>query len=246
MSTTGLLILSSLLVACFQEDQAPLPHEDSGGVESRLVSSRPKVRPGEWFPIVLVVESADAAGGAFGPPDDGTIPEEGTMRPDSRLIWDTTGMDEYPLLPDLSAVQWPRTRERDGYKGGVLELPLRIYIPVKAAPKAVPGPATLVFEFKGLLAGTEPGTFDEAHPIHHRCEVVVTIVHPTDASATDVSTVDPMLFTGWRGELPDWSVQATRTSRPSGGTPILAWLVFFIPLGVVALVLCWAFLTKRL
>ena len=196
--------------------------------------------------MLFLVESEGPAAGYLGPPDDGIRRAEGMPQTNTRLTWSTGSEEEYRLLPDLMAVQWPRTSERAGHEGGLLELPVRIFIPVKAAPKAIPGKATLVFELEGVLAGAEPGTFDLERPVSLVGEVVVQIVHPTDSEATDVTSVDPRLFTGWRGELPDWSVHDTRTSRPKSGAPLIAWLVVVIPVGAVVIALCWVFLTKRL
>lgn len=228
------------------QDEAAQPPSDSPETTARLVAARPKIRPGEWFPVLFLIELGGEATEYLGPPDDGIRQAEGMPQTETSLVWTTGSDEEYRLLPDLTAVQWPRTVERQGYEHGLLELPIRIYIPIKAAPKALPGEAWLTFEIEGVFAGEEPGSFDLDRRVHFSKRVVVDIVHPTDSEATDVTTVDPRLFTGWRGELPDWSVQDTRVHRKKDGAPLFVWLVVTIPVAVVALTLGWVFVTKRL
>ena len=224
------------------QEEAETPTE----LSARLVAARPLIRPGEWFPMAFLVESTTPGQQFLGPPDDGTIAPQGEAQTNTRLLWSTNEDEDYRLVPDLTAIQWPRTVEREGYPRGVLELPLRIYVPVKATPKAIIGSATLVFSLKGLIAESEPGSFNLEEPIELTKEVEVKIVHPTDPEATDVAEVDPSVFTGWRGELPDWSVMDTRVARPKNAAPLLIWLVITIPIGILVLVLIWAFMTKRL
>lgn len=219
---------------------------DPISVSAKLVSSRPKIRPGEWFPLVFLVEATGEQPLKMGPPDDGTIPAKGMAQTNTRLLWSTEGAEDYRLLPDLMAVQWPRPVKKEGDERGLLELPARIYIPVKAAPKATLGPATLRFALEGVVVPDNSEGLDEAEPITLTGEVTVNVVHPTDPNATDVTSVDPRLFTGWRGETPDWSVMDTRVPRPARTAPLVTWLVFAIPVALVALVLFWAFVTKRL
>ena len=76
--------------------------------------------------------------------------------------------------------------------------------------------------------------------------VAIRIVHPTDPEATDMIGVNPRLFADWRGDIPDWTVQDTRVSRPKKSAPTLAWMVFAVPLSLIAIVLFWAFATKRM
>ena len=140
---------------------------------------------------------------------------------DTRLQWRSEG-DSYVLIPDLISVQWPRTTELEGTPRGVLELPQTIFIPVKAGPESVVGDATIRFTPDGVIMN------ESEAPFTLEDDVTVSIVHPTDPTATELEGVNPMLFVNWRGNLPDWSVQHTSPSRPKKGAPLAAWLVFAI------------------
>ncbi|MEE2681670.1 MAG: hypothetical protein VX641_04785 [Planctomycetota bacterium] len=160
---------------------------------------------------------------------------------DTRLQW-RSDADSYVLIPDLISVQWPRTTEveEEGAPRGILELPQTIFIPVKAGPESVVGEATIRFGLEGVVMN------GDAAPFAIEDEVTVSIVHPTDPTATELEGVNPMLFVNWRGNLPDWSVQHTSPSRPKKGAPLVAWLVFVIPLTLAVAALTWAFATKRM
>ena len=243
LTTTLVCSLLSLLtpsIECQEAASAPI------NVTTQLATSRPTIRPGEWFTLALVVEAADGKALLMGPPDDGTIPPKGVTPTTTKLLWSTEGTEDYRLLPDLMAVQWPRPIKSDDQERAFIELPCRIYIPVKAAPKANLGAASLSFELEGFLFTNTDKTTEGGTPFTQAESVTVEIVHPTDPEATDVTSVDPRLFAGWRGETPDWTVMDTRVPRPPRKAPLLTWLVVTLPVAAVGLALFWAFATKRL
>lgn len=228
--------------------QAPgeAPTTSAPGLDARLVSSRPKVRPGEWFPVLFLLEAPEGMLVFLGPPDDGLRPTEGEEETDTRLNWNTADGETFKLVPDLASIQWPRTQEHPGIDRGALAVPTRIYIPVKVVPDTPIGTARIEFALEGHLLEADSVDFKRASPIQFVRSVTVDVVHPTDAEATDVTAVDPELFFGWRGTLPDWTVQDTRTSRPRTPAPALAWIVVTVPVALLVAVLIWLFATRRL
>jgi hypothetical protein len=237
------LIVSLMLFSSSSQDPALTTAEAAAPqaeLTARLVSARPKIRPGEWFPIVFVVEAADGAPIRLGPPDDGLMPLEGMEESDTRLNWITEQDDEYRLVPDLTSLQWPRVTTAESSEERWLELPLKIYVPIKAVSGATIGPADLTFRLNAMPFG------GEGEAIEFEEQVTVEIVHPTSTEATDLASVDPSLFFDWFGELPDWTVQDTREQAPKKPAPFLAWMVFAVPLGVLVSALVWVFATKRL
>ena len=241
MSTLLLIITALMLPSAAQEaDSPPIQGEAAAPpFSARLVSSRPKLRPGEWCTLAWVLEPKSSETILLGPPDDGIKPAPGMAQTDTRLQWRSEG-DSYVLIPDLISVQWPRTTELEGTPRGVLELPQTIFIPVKAGPESVVGDATIRFTLDGVIMN------ESEAPFTLEDDVTVSIVHPTDPTATELEGVNPMLFVNWRGNLPDWSVQHTSPSRPKKGAPLAAWLVFAIPLTLALAALTWAFATKRM
>lgn len=204
-----------------------------------LETSRPKIRPGEWFTLAFVVENTSGQGFTIGPPDDGIRGEKALEAQETLLRWETDDSESYELVPDMLSVQWPRTTPSEDNPRGTLAIPLKIYIPIKATPGGIPGKAEVTFSVSGMdLESLEPFSVTQT--------VSIQIVHPTDPEATDMMGVNPRLFAEWRGDVPDWTVQDTRVSRPKKGAPTLAWLVFAVPLSLVAIVLFWAFATKRM
>ena len=246
MTAIPLLALSCSLMAATPQDAAP-PDDVAQTLEltARLVSSRPLVRPGEWFPIVFVVETTTGEPARLGPPDDGLKPLEGAEERDTRLSWVTEDDDEFRLVPDLTSMQWPRTVSESESDTPSLTLPLKVYVPIKAISKATVGPAQLTFRLKGsMITGT--GEAVSFTPVDFEREVSLEIVHPTDPDATDLSLEDPSLFFDWMGDLPDWSVQDTREQRPKRPAPLLAWMLFVVPVVAVGCAVTWAFATKRM
>ena len=244
MPWTLLLIIALCLPSVAQEADSP-PQAPSGSMEAfsaRLVSSRPKIRPGEWCTLAWVLEPTGDTPVQIGPPDDGIRPAPGMPQTDTRLQW-MSEEDSYQLIPDLISIQWPRTVEAENASRGVLELPQTIFIPVKAGPESVVGEARIKFALDGVLMG-ERG--EEGREFRFEDEVTVDIVHPTDPNATELEGVDPMVFITWRGNLPDWSVQHTSPSKPRSAAPVIAWMVFAIPLTLAIAALTWAFATKRM
>jgi hypothetical protein len=235
------LIAALFLPLAAQEADSPPPEQLNAeqAISARLVSSRPKLRPGEWCTLAWILESKPGNANQIGPPDDGIKPAPGMPQTDTRLQW-ISDDDDYALIPDLISIQWPRTSEAEGTPRGVLELPKTIFIPVKAGPGSIVGEATIRFALDGVLMN-EAGT-----PFRIEDEVTVEIVHPTDPNATELEGVNPMVFVTWRGNLPDWSVQHTSPSKPRTGAPLVAWLVFAIPLTLAIAALTWAFATKRM
>ena len=155
------------------------------------------------------------------------------------LRWETDDSENYELVPDMLSVQWPRTTPSEVNPRGTLAVPLKIFIPIKATPGGIPGDAEVTFSVSGMdLETEEPFTVTQT--------VAIRIVHPTDPEATDMTGVNPRLFAEWRGDIPDWTVQDTRVSRPKKSAPTLAWMVFAVPLSLIAIVLFWAFATKRM
>ena len=222
------------------DSSAPEPTEAPPVLEAMLVSSRPKIRPGEWCTLAWVLEAPDGESVVIGPPDDGIMPQPGTEQTDTRLRWLTDEDGSFSLIPDLLSVQWPNTVEVEGSERGGIQLPQTIFIPVKAGPESIVGEAVIRFALEGVRLGGEPADFLIEE------EVTVEVVHPTDPNATDMEGVNPMIFTTWRGELPDWSIRDTTPSKPRKPAPPAIWLVFIIPLGIVLLALTWAFATKRM
>lgn len=234
-----LMIWTLLGSFSWAEQDAPSDELVSKNLIASLQTSRTKIRPGEWFTLAFVVENV--SGGAFkiGPPDDGIRGEKGLEEQETLLRWETDDSETYELVPDMLSVQWPRTTISEANPKGTLSVPLKIYIPIKATPGGIPGEAGVTFSVSGMdLESKEPFSVTQS--------VVIQIVHPTDPEATDMLGVDPRLFAEWRGDIPDWTVQDTRVSRPKKGAPALAWMVFAIPLSLVAIVLFWAFATKRM
>jgi len=216
-------------------------------ITARLVSSRPRVRPGEWFPVVFLLETGGESQILIGPPDDGLRAPEGAPETESSLNWITQEGDEFIVVPDLTAVQWPRSPREDDIPEGYLELPASIYVPIRAIPDAPLGPSKITF---GMTVVPHLRTEDGARPLEPVTisrELEVEVVHPTDPEATELVAVDPTLFFGWHGELPDWTVRAAQPTR--GGrsiAPILAWILVGTPFVIVVGALTWAFATKRL
>ena len=251
MSTLG-----SLLLACLLFTPTPTQPSNSGVQESssdptisvRLVSSRPRVRPGEWFPVVLLLESGTDSQIIIGPPDDGLRAPEGVQDIDTKLNWETEGASEYPLVPDLTAIQWPRSTKGEGLPTDSLQLPASIYIPVRAVPDAPLRATAIGFTIQVTpQLRTAEGAFTPLEPIKITRTVDVEIVHPTNPEVTDLTAVDQTLFFGWHGELPDWTVRAAQPTR--GGrtpAPILAWILVGGPFILTLAALTWAFATKRL
>lgn len=238
--TLPLIIVLCLPSVAQEADSSP--QVSSGTQEAfsaRLVSSRPKIRPGEWCTLAWILEPTGDTPVRIGPPDDGIRPAPGTPQTDTRLQW-LSEEDSYQLIPDLISIQWPRTVDAEGVARGALELPQTVFIPVKAGPESVVGEARIRFALEGVVIG------DQDTPFRFEEEVSVDIVHPTDPSATELEGVDPMVFVTWRGNLPDWSVQHTSPSKPRSGAPVIAWLVFAIPLTLAIAALTWAFATKRM
>ena len=235
------LIVALFLPPAAQEADSPPPNAVGAEVpfSARLVSSRPKLRPGEWCTLAWIIEPKSFNNIEIGPPDDGIKPAPGMPQNDTRLQW-LTEQDSYVLIPDLISIQWPRTSASEESPRGVLELPQTIFIPVKAGPESVVSEATIRFALDGVLMN------DSGTPFRLEDEVTVDIVHPTDPTATELEGVNPMVFVTWRGNLPDWSVQHTSPSKPRSGAPLAAWMVFAIPLTLAIAALTWAFATKRM
>ena len=235
-----ILILWTLLSTPTLGSQDPGATEPvSKTLSASLQTSRPKIRPGEWFTLAFIVENTSGGSFTIGPPDDGIRGEKALKEQETLLRWETNESENYELVPDMLSVQWPRTTPSEAHPRGTLAIPLKIYIPVKATPGGIPGEAEVTFSVTGMdLETKEPFSVSQS--------VSMRIVHPTDPEATDMIGVDPRLFAEWRGDIPDWTVHDTRVSRPKKGAPTLAWMVFAIPLSLVAIVLFWAFATKRM
>ena len=221
------------------QQDAPSNEGAAKTLSASLQTSRPKIRPGEWFTLAFVIENTSGEGFTIGPPDDGLRGEKALEEQETLLRWETNDSENYELVPDMLSIQWPRTTPSEDDSRGTLSVPLKIYIPIKATPGGIPGEAKVTFSLSGMdLSSREPFSVTQT--------VAIQIVHPTDPEATNLLGVDPRLFAEWRGDMPDWSVQDTRVSRPKKGAPTLAWMVFAIPLSLVAIVLFWAFATKRM
>jgi hypothetical protein len=235
-----ILSLWTLLVShAWAQQDAPTTLPEAKNLTASLETSRPKIRPGEWFTLAFVVENVSGGSFNIGPPDDGIRGEKALEEQETLLRWETNDSESYDLVPDMLSVQWPRSTPSEAHPKGLLSVPLKIYIPIKATPGGIPGQAEVTFSVSGMdLELKEPFTVTQS--------VSIQIVHPTDPEATDMIGVNPRLFAEWRGDIPDWTVQDTRVSRPKKGAPTLAWMVFAIPLFVVAIALFWAFATKRM
>ena len=234
---TAWLLFSTHAWAC----QAPDTVQDDApkALTARLETSRPKIRPGEWFTLAFILENTAGEGFIIGPPDDGIRGEEALDAQETLLRWETDDSENYELVPDMLSIQWPRTTPSEANPRGTLAVPLKIFIPVKATPGGIPGDAAVTFSVSGMDLETE-------EPFSVTQTVAIRIVHPTDPEATDMIGVNPRLFAEWRGDIPDWTVQDTRVSRPKKSAPTLAWMVFAVPLSLIAIVLFWAFATKRM
>lgn len=229
------------MFTCHASAQQEMDPAETGSktLSATLETSRPKIRPGEWFTLAFVVENTSGEGFIIGPPDDGIRGEKALEEQETLLRWETDDSESYELVPDMLSVQWPRTTSSETNPRGTLSVPLKIYIPIKATPGGIPGEAKVTFSVSGMdLETKEPFSVSQT--------VAIQIVHPTDPEATDMIGVNPRLFAEWRGDIPDWTVQDTRVSRPKKGAPTLAWMVFAVPLSLVAIALFWAFATKRM
>ena len=248
-------ILGPLVLACLLFTPTPTQASDSVTQESssnpmisaRLVSSRPRVRPGEWFPVVLLLESESDYQIIIGPADDGLRAAEGVQDIDTKLNWETESASEYPLVPDLTAIQWPRSPKDERLPKESILLPASIYIPVRAVPDARLGMSTIGFSIQLVPNLETEGVLSPLEPIKFSRTVDVEIVHPTNPEVTDLTAVDQTLFFGWHGELPDWSVRAAQPMRGvRKPAPILAWILVGGPFVITLTALTWAFVTKRL
>ncbi len=192
-----------------------------------LETSRPKIRPGEWFTLAFLVENTSGEGFTIGPPDDGIRGEKALEEQESLLRWETDDSESYDLVPDMLSVQWPRTTPFRGQpERHSCSATQDLHSDQGDTGRDSRARLKVTFSVSGMdLETSEPFSVTQT--------VAIQIVHPTDPEATDMLGVNPRLFAEWRGDIPDWTVQDTRVSRPKKGAPTLAWLVFAVPLCLV-------------